>query len=147
MDSCEGAEDPTKIKGYFVEVYKQYKAKSGPQNVANTNVDDLALDPLWRHQAKKPRIEESEATLYLAEPVEAPSTNPLDYWKLRSSKFPVLAAMARDYLAVPATSCPSERLFSAAGNVISSTRSRLNPETARALLCLKSWYKSGLFDK
>jgi len=97
MDSCEGAEDPTKIKGYFVEVYKQYKAKSGPQNVANTNVDDLALDPLWRHQAKKPRIEESEATLYLAEPVEAPSTNPLDYWKLRSSKFPVLAAMARDY--------------------------------------------------
>ena len=57
----------------------------------------------------------------------------------------MLAAMARDYLAVPATSCSSERLFSAAGNIISEKRSRLGTDTVRALLCLKDWYKSGLF--
>jgi hypothetical protein len=53
--------------------------------------------------------------------------------------------MARDYLAVPATSCASERLFSTAGNVISDKRSKLDSETVRALLCLKNWFNSGLF--
>lgn len=116
---------------------------------------------MWRHQTKKPRLSvKSEVDLYLDDATEGSliffeffvylfvdrASNPLDYWKFKEKTYPVLAAMARDYLAVPATSCSSERLFSAAGNVISEKRSRLNADTLRALLCLKNWYQSGLFS-
>ena len=41
-------------------------------------------------------------------------------------------ALARKLLAIPATSAPAERLFSAAGHTLSSDRSRLTPDIAEA---------------
>jgi hypothetical protein len=46
--------------------------------------------------------------------------------------------MARDYHAIPATSAPSERVFSMAGNLISK-RTRISSENVRYVLCLRSW--------
>ncbi|RXN24549.1 zinc finger BED domain-containing 1-like protein [Labeo rohita] len=40
--------------------------------------------------------------------------NPLAWWKHNECKYPHIAKMARHYLAVPATSVPSERVFSTA---------------------------------
>jgi hypothetical protein len=37
------------------------------------------------------------------------------------------------------TSVPCEQFFSIAGKQITQTRNRMDPETARAYLCLKSW--------
>lgn len=148
FDTSPTAEDPANMKKIFLKTYQKYKAnKVTGGEVATNPQEDSSLDRMWRHQAKRSKVEETEATMYLSEDIESPTTNPLDYWKLRESRFPVLASMARDYLAVPATSCPSERLFSTAGNVISASRSRLNPDTVRALLCLKSWSNSGLFPE
>jgi hypothetical protein len=48
--------------------------------------------------------------------------------------------MARDYLAIPATSAPAERIFSSASDVITQDRARLAANTIRALMCLKYWY-------
>ncbi len=36
------------------------------------------------------------------------------FWKLNHDQFPKLSKLARKYLAVPITSCPSERLFKVA---------------------------------
>jgi hypothetical protein len=47
--------------------------------------------------------------------------------------------MARDHLCIQATSVACEQLFSVAANTITKTRNRLDPETARATLCAKSW--------
>ncbi len=47
--------------------------------------------------------------------------------------------MARDYLAIPATSSPSERAFSYAGNLITKRRIRILSENVRYVLCLRSW--------
>ena len=47
-------------------------------------------------------------------------------------------------LIIQVTSVPSERAFSISGLTISKTRNRLDPETARASLCLKSWIENGL---
>ena len=40
--------------------------------------------------------------------------DPLDWWKRRSVEFPYIAKLARKVVCIPATSAPSERVFSAA---------------------------------
>jgi len=60
--------------------------------------------------------------------------DPLQWWKIHEIKFPYHAALARKLLAIPATSAPAERLFSAAGHTLSSDRSRLTPDIAEAIL-------------
>ena len=64
---------------------------------------------------------------------------PLEWWKIYSSEYPILAQMAKDYLTIMSTSVPCEQLFSIARKQITQTRNRLNSDTIRAYLCLKSW--------
>ena len=45
--------------------------------------------------------------------------------------------MARIYLAIPAASTSSERLFSDAGNLLSAKRSRMNSELFQRIMFLK----------
>jgi len=55
--------------------------------------------------------------------------------------------MARDYLAIPATSVPSEETFSLGKNLITDKRNRLAGKTIRICMCLKSWWSSKLVDR
>jgi len=47
--------------------------------------------------------------------------------------------MARDFQAIPATSSPSERVFSYVDNLITKKRTRIASENVRYVLCLRSW--------
>ena len=47
--------------------------------------------------------------------------------------------MARDYLAIPATSAPSKRVFSCAGNLLFKKRTIIFSENVRYILCLRNW--------
>jgi len=55
--------------------------------------------------------------------------------------------MARDYIAIPATSTSSECLFSSGKNMITDKRCKLAPKTVRAGQCLKSWMQGPLKEK
>jgi hypothetical protein len=63
--------------------------------------------------------------------------NPLEWWGRNAQNFPILTQLARKYLAIPATSVASERLFSDAGHLISPLRNRLNPALVGKMLFLK----------
>lgn len=55
-----------------------------------------------------------------------------------------MSLIAKDFLIIQSTSVPSEQAFSVANNTITQTRNRLDPETAREILCLKSWIENKL---
>ena len=63
--------------------------------------------------------------------------SPFEWWANKKGKYPILARLARIYLAVPATSTPSERLFSNAGNLLTSKRTRMHPELFKRIMFLK----------
>jgi hypothetical protein len=78
-----------------------------------------------------------EVAEYLKEDKIKFTQNPFEWWMNKKSKYPVLARLARIYLAVPATSTPSERLFSDAGNLLTPKRSRINAELFKRMMFLK----------
>ena len=61
----------------------------------------------------------SEVEKYLHAPNQDTTTDPLQWWKVHAQEYPHLARLTRRYLCICATSSPSERLFSTAGNVVS----------------------------
>lgn len=54
--------------------------------------------------------------------------------------------MARDFLAIPATSVSVERTFSKSRHICSDLRASLKAETVTEALLSKVWIRSGLFD-
>ena len=75
-----------------------------------------------------------EVDRYLLEP---PSMElPMKWWMQRACLFPTLSIMAKKYLCVPASSVPSERIFSLAGNIVTKKRCSLSPEAVNELIFL-----------
>ena len=64
-------------------------------------------------------------------------TDPLMWWKQHQQEFPDLARMARQYLAVPATSASPERFFSRVGLVQTDLRGSLLDTTMIDLMWAK----------
>jgi len=66
-----------------------------------------------------------------------PKVDILGWWKAQKCIFPLLAECARKYHCIPASSAPSERLFSRSGNLITQNRNSLNPKNVHMLLYLQ----------
>jgi hypothetical protein len=87
-------------------------------------------------------IAQAELTMYKAAPMlplqkeDRSYNNPLEWWKSNAKRFPLLSELAIRYLCIPATSAPSERVFSSAGLTIAKERSRLDPTSANELVFL-----------
>lgn len=79
-----------------------------------------------------------EVQRYLEEGLVDKTVNPYSWWKKEAYKYPILSNLAALYLPIPATQASSERLFSAAGNIITSRRESLSPKHAEQLLFLHS---------
>ena len=79
---------------------------------------------------------------YLSELLlEFHSSNCFIWWNDNKTRFPVLAKMARCYLAAPPTSVPSERIFSVASDIYDGKHNHLSPEKAEVLLFIKNNFK------
>ena len=63
---------------------------------------------------------ENELSSYLQSASVESDTDPLKWWKVHEVVFPALSHLAKKYLLVPATSSPSERVFSCSGNIVTS---------------------------
>ncbi|XP_056444631.1 E3 SUMO-protein ligase ZBED1-like [Gadus chalcogrammus] len=77
-----------------------------------------------------------ELTRYLQEEPIDSNDNPLAWWCNNQERFPLLSKVARKYMCICATSTPSERVFSVAGNVVTPLRSCLKPHKVNMLVFL-----------
>ena len=66
---------------------------------------------------------DTEVRRRLESPSLSRETNPLDWWRFYAVSTPRLARFAKDVWGIPATSVPQERLFSKAGDLLSSRKS------------------------
>lgn len=82
-----------------------------------------------------------ELRLYLEEKTIPTKHCPITYWMRYKDVFPSLFRVAKRFLIMPATSVPSERLFSQAGLILTNERSRLDSQRLSALLFLNSLSK------
>ncbi|KAK1609538.1 hypothetical protein QYE76_033211 [Lolium multiflorum] len=86
----------------------------------------------------------SELEKYLGEDCEdIDSTNfdILAWWKTNSSRFPILAHLARDVLAIPISTLASESAFSTGGRVLDDFRTSLTPFMVEAIICTQDWLR------
>ncbi|XP_073691495.1 E3 SUMO-protein ligase ZBED1-like [Garra rufa] len=63
-------------------------------------------------------------------------SGPLGWWKKNQDRYPNLARVAKRLLCIPATSTPSERIFSKAGFIVNKARSCLLPKNVDMLVFL-----------
>jgi hypothetical protein len=72
--------------------------------------------------------------------------DPLEWWRRRGVGYPYLAPLARKWLACVATSVPSEREFSSAGNTVTAKRSSLTLSIVRDLLYIHDNFEFSELD-
>lgn len=106
---------------------------------------DILLESGGSSEEEEGQLEEdintqvrNEVQAYFAEKPLPKEGNPLTWWKTNQEKFPTLAKLAKSFLCIPGTSTPSERLFSAAGNIVCKKRASLSPEHVNMLTFLHS---------
>ena len=77
-----------------------------------------------------------DLSLYKAEHSAELDCDILKWWQSRKLAYPLMSKLVQKRFSMVATSVPSERLFSVAGNVINNRRSSLLPENADKLIFL-----------
>jgi hypothetical protein len=147
------------VKEIFKELFEEYAKLSNSETTQaqqqggddmDMDMDMESNDPLsdWdRHLSQ--RISSTSAgfyeleTYWLKPPIARKDNfDILDWWKTNLVEYPILASMARDALAVPASTVASESAFSTGRRVIFDFRSRLTPDTAEALICMQDWFRT-----
>ena len=92
-------------------------------------------DALFRPEDKCDTSILVEVRRYFADPPVLCSDNPSSPVVAQGRvTFFHVAKLVRTYLTVPATSTPSERVFSAAGNIVTKKTAALSPENVNALI-------------
>ena len=60
--------------------------------------------------------------------------NPLQWWAVSKDTYPELAKLAKKYLSIPATSAPSERVWSRTARVLTARRASTSPDLISAIM-------------
>ncbi|XP_060567575.1 E3 SUMO-protein ligase ZBED1-like [Ruditapes philippinarum] len=117
--------------------------KEGPseKKMKLTDMDEWFDDVCFIGESQQPlqNLIELEVHRYFShnQPQSSKQQTLLQWWQANHYFYPQLATLAKKYLAVPASSVPSERVFSLAGIVVDKKRSRLKPDLVDTLIFMK----------
>lgn len=155
-------ENATNAQKWISDEMVKLMANSG-SNIEETNINneketqtiqsdcekDTQVISLWSHfdnrvaQAKDSLSAGTSVSLMIRQYLEMPyllrNQNPLKFWEKHKYTFPELYKLHLKYLGVPATSVPSERVFSKAGQLTNIRRNRLLPKNVDKIIFLNSF--------
>lgn len=77
-----------------------------------------------------------ELRQYMQENLCEINESPFTWWEQRACRFPTLSILAASLLSIQATSVPSERIFSTAGELINAKRNSLDSDMVDKILFL-----------
>jgi hypothetical protein len=129
-----------RTKNLLREIYEKAKEDLGvvQQQQQSQSPGNSLLRNIFANRYRSERRDEIEGYMMMEETDF--STCPFKWWASQKSRFPILSQLAKKYLAIPATSASSERLFSDAGNVMTVRRTNLLPSTFEYLVfCKRNW--------
>ncbi|CAA0841362.1 Zinc finger BED domain-containing protein DAYSLEEPER [Striga hermonthica] len=153
-----------KIEGVLKMMFEEYNStslsgaaadSSSTQTRSNIIDDVVHIDDfermLQREMEEFEAVEvhgvlKSELDKYLDDECEKMTQVSFDilyWWKTTGSKYLTLSRMARDVLAIPASTVASESAFSTGGRVVDHFRSSLTPKLIEALICTQDWIRKG----
>ena len=108
----------------------------------NIDIGDF-MDPIYTSEAPKASPQKSvveEYREFVQSKVTSVYEDPLLYWK--DSEFEKLKYVAAAIFCVPVSSAEPERHNSAAGNIVTSIRNNLKPQTVESLVLLNESFKN-----
>ncbi|OQD94157.1 hypothetical protein PENVUL_c153G05266, partial [Penicillium vulpinum] len=113
---------------------QQRLAKTHTPQEPSTPTSRSILHDLIRNQKPNPKSKSAadEITQYLDGTIT--ESDPLAFWRQNEQRFPAIAALAQDYLAMPASGAGVERLFNIARDICHYRRGYLKPSTIEELM-------------
>ncbi|XP_068094507.1 zinc finger BED domain-containing protein 6-like [Hyperolius riggenbachi] len=134
QQSCGGPSSTKKPQNLLSMFYDFYQPESSNAPCSSTSSNSS-------HRQRLDRMV-SDYLGSASAPDNIESNDPMEYWTKKIDTWPELAQYALEVLACPASSVLSERVFSAAGGVVTDYRTRLSAENVDRLTFIKmneSW--------
>jgi hypothetical protein len=143
------------VRQCFYDLFEEYRSMYSPNDDSMAEVNEDQTQKRGGRMmrsliAKKMKvgsgsigITKSEIDKYLSEDNEDDNNkfDILAWWKVNESRFPILARIARDALAIPISTVASESVFSTGGRILDDFRSSLTPFMVQALICTQDWLR------
>ena len=126
------------LKSFYVQPTQGEEKDTDEQVKSRSDLDELLGMSTTSMDFDVASVEgEGQLQAYIQVQQVPNDTDPLMWWKQHQQEFPDLARMARQYLAVPATSASPERFFSRVGLVQTDLRGSLLDTTMIDLMWAK----------
>ena len=109
-----------------------YTPLTPANSIAKNSVLNLCID-----KPPPPSARNTEVDAWIRSSLDLDDDDILQFWNRNGRVFPVLAAIAREILAIPASNTSVERLFSSAKNTVDVHRTRLSIEKIDRLIFLQ----------
>ncbi|KAL3508988.1 hypothetical protein ACH5RR_028389 [Cinchona calisaya] len=105
------------------------------------------FDRFVSETSQNPNVK-SDLDKYLEEPLFPRSVDfsILSWWKVHTSRYPILSTMARNILGIPLSKVSAEALFNIDDRAVNHSWSSLRSDTLQALMCTQDWMCSELED-
>lgn len=128
-------------EGTAITITPATHTTSHQKSILGSSSEDEDEGQDQREEEQMSRAVKREVLEYFGEQPISKRENPLPWWRRNEARYPNLAQLAKSSLGIPATSTPSERLFSAAGNIASKRRASLSAEHVDMLTFLHCNHK------
>ena len=116
------------------QMLRGLNTKPKASNETEDNDDELRDD--CREQLNR-YIKEADSRVCSLEDDDGEFNDPLEWWKNNMVKYDLVSHLARLYLAIPATSAPSERIWSRAARILTLKRARLKEEVVARMMYIR----------